>query len=174
MPTPMPMTALRANANPSTAVSTRIASSRGRPAGLSATRARTPNSATASPSAPPTTASSRLSVRSWRTSRARPAPSAARIANSPLALRAAGEQQIGHVDAGDREQQEDRGDDGEQRRPHGLRHLVAQRAQQHPRAEVGPRDARQLGQRASRAMAASSRAAASRSIPGRSRPTMRR
>ena len=41
-----------------------------------------PRQATATPSAPPTAASSRLSVISWRTSRSRPAPIAVRTASS--------------------------------------------------------------------------------------------
>ena len=53
------------------------------PAG-SARRSRARRTApTISPAAPPSIASRRLSVSSWRTMRVRPAPSAARIANSP-------------------------------------------------------------------------------------------
>ena len=42
----------------------------------------TPQNASSTPSPPPITASSTLSVSSWRTSTPRPAPSAARIASS--------------------------------------------------------------------------------------------
>ena len=45
-------------------------------------RTRLPTPASASPSSPPSAARSRLSTKSWRTSRRRPDPSAARIANS--------------------------------------------------------------------------------------------
>ena len=61
---------LTAQAKPSAALLTRIASTRGRPEGLSARSACTPNSATTTPSAPPIAASKRLSVSSWRTRRA--------------------------------------------------------------------------------------------------------
>ena len=68
----------KASARPFTAIS----SSRGWSPGSSACSARTPHTASPSPSAPPASASSTLSVSSWRTSRRREAPSAARIATS--------------------------------------------------------------------------------------------
>ena len=71
------------SAKTNTGPATLMAPTRGRPGGLSATSARTPNSATTIPRAPPSAASSKLSVSSCRIIRVRPAPSAARIANSP-------------------------------------------------------------------------------------------
>ena len=52
------------------------------PVGLSTSRSRTPHVASTSPSAPPITDSKTLSVRSWRSSRPRAAPSALRTAIS--------------------------------------------------------------------------------------------
>ena len=75
------MVTVRPKAN--TVASRRIAPTRGSPGGLRATSARTPASATIIPTAPPISASSRLSVSTCRVSRPCPAPSAARIANSP-------------------------------------------------------------------------------------------
>ena len=51
---------------------------------VNATSRSRPAAASAKPRAPPKSASSVLSVSSWRTSRPRPAPSAARIASSRL------------------------------------------------------------------------------------------
>ena len=68
--------------NASTVPLTPTACRRGRLDGLSCTSASTPQTATSRPSAPPTAASSTLSVSSCRTRRARPAPSARRIAIS--------------------------------------------------------------------------------------------
>ena len=77
-----PVTSDRPAVNASTVPFTPTPCSRGRLAGLSCTSASTPHTATSSPSAPPTAASSTLSVSSCRTRRARPAPSARRIAIS--------------------------------------------------------------------------------------------
>ena len=59
-----------------------IVSTRGMLEGLSATSTRIPQAASPSPAAPPASASARLSVRNWRTSRERLAPSAVRTATS--------------------------------------------------------------------------------------------
>ena len=64
----------KASADASTVTSSR----RGRSGGASATSVVTPTRAISAPAIPATTASTTLSVRSWRTSRARPAPTAAR------------------------------------------------------------------------------------------------
>ncbi len=65
-----------------TGASMPISSARGSSPGLSATTERTPQYASSRPSTPPASASSRLSVSSWRTSRSRLAPSAVRTAIS--------------------------------------------------------------------------------------------
>ena len=88
------------------------------PAGLSATNARTPIFATTIPTAPPMSASSRLSVSSCRIM---PCSSGAkRGAHREFAapLCAASEQQIRHVHARDQQDQHDGAEDGEQRRFH--------------------------------------------------------
>src|SRR5713226_1978155 len=59
-----------------------ISCTRGNCCGLAATSRRTSPHARVSPSVPPTSESSMLSVRSWRTMRRRPAPSAVRMAIS--------------------------------------------------------------------------------------------
>src|SRR6185503_17434983 len=61
---------------------------RGTSAGMSFVRRSRPKAVTASPAAPPRTARSKLSVNNWRNTRARPAPNAARTANSVSRLRA--------------------------------------------------------------------------------------
>ena len=78
------------NVNRMTVASTATASSRGIPCGLSDTRNATPHTASSSPSAPPASERITHSVSSWRTSRPRPAPSAARtaISDSRAAARA--------------------------------------------------------------------------------------
>ena len=58
----------------STRASREISLARGRKVGLRRTSARAPTQASPMPHAAPIDASNRLSVRSWRTSRARPAP----------------------------------------------------------------------------------------------------
>ena len=82
-PTTRPMSAVMTSAKANTVPSRRIAFTRGSSGGLSATSARIPTCATTIPKTPPSMASSRLSVSNCRTSRARGAPSAARIENSP-------------------------------------------------------------------------------------------
>ena len=62
--------------------STAMFASRGRPAGARVCRSSVHHAATSRPAAPPIRPSSRLSVSIWRSSRRRPAPSAARIASS--------------------------------------------------------------------------------------------
>ena len=76
--------------------------------GSSACSARTPQTASPSPSAPPASASTTLSVSSCRTSRRREAPSAARIATSRSRVATARQHQVGHVGAGDQQHQPDR------------------------------------------------------------------
>ena len=69
------------NVNASTTPSRLASSSRTMSPGTSAGTARNTTTATATPSAPPPRLSTMLSVRSWRTSRPRPAPNAAQTAN---------------------------------------------------------------------------------------------
>jgi len=82
-PTAMPIRVAAASEKPNTVPSSRMAPARGSPGGLNAMSAPTPLCAMSNPNIAPSAASSRLSVRSWRASRARRAPSAARTANSP-------------------------------------------------------------------------------------------
>ncbi len=70
-----------ANAKSSTRQSSRTSSARGRPPGQIATNGRSP-AASNTPSAPPVSPNTALSVRHWRTNRPRPAPSATRMASS--------------------------------------------------------------------------------------------
>ena len=79
------------------------------------------------PIVPPATASSTLSVRSWRISRVRPAPSAVRSAISRWRDSARGEQQAGHVRARDEQQQRDRAAADEDRGPHVAHDLLLDR-----------------------------------------------
>ncbi len=76
------MIVVTASAKAKTAPFTAIALTRGSCAGLSASNSCTPILATPMPRHPPSAASKRLSVRSWRSNRVRGAPSAARMANS--------------------------------------------------------------------------------------------
>ena len=71
-----------ARAKPSTDPLSRTSSRRGMVRGASATRPSSPHAASSTPSAPPTSARSSASVKSWRTMRRRPLPSAARMASS--------------------------------------------------------------------------------------------
>ena len=59
-------------------------SARGRSEGANESSAERPSRARTSPATPPSTATMTLSVRSWRTMRARPAPIAARIETSRM------------------------------------------------------------------------------------------
>ena len=68
--------------NPRTVVSTSMRPSIGRNFAAEASMNVVPQTAARTPSVPPASESSKLSVRNWRTSRSRPAPSAARIAIS--------------------------------------------------------------------------------------------
>ena len=65
---------------------------------------------------PPSNASSRLSQSSCRTTRRRLAPSAVRIAISRLRDSSAGEKKVGHVSAGDQQNERDRAQHDQQRR----------------------------------------------------------
>jgi hypothetical protein len=67
------------------------------------------------PRTPPVTESSTLSVSSWRMMRARPAPSAERMANSRLRPGGADQQKIGDVGAGDEQHQADCAQQDQQR-----------------------------------------------------------
>ena len=60
------------------------APARGRSGGATDISARTPHDPSSSPAAPPRSESTTLSASSWRIKRARPAPSAARTAISPV------------------------------------------------------------------------------------------
>ena len=71
-----------ASANPSATGSTRACSSRGTPGGLAATTPVMNHCASTRPAAAAVSASTVLSVSSWRTMRPRPAPSAVRTAIS--------------------------------------------------------------------------------------------
>ena len=64
---------------------------------------------------PPARESNTLSVSNWRTMRARPAPSAERIANSRLRTGGAHQQQIGDIGAGDQQHQPYRAQHHQQR-----------------------------------------------------------
>ena len=77
-PTATERPAVNASADSSRATSARPGTPRGNRAGA----ARTIPAATAQPTAPPATLRSKLSVRSWRTTRPPPAPSAPRMASS--------------------------------------------------------------------------------------------
>ena len=78
-PKTMPVSSDSNSVKASTPLSMPMVTGRGRLAGLSASSRSTPHIARTTPSAPPSTASSTLSTTSWRTSRQRRAPSAARI-----------------------------------------------------------------------------------------------
>ena len=90
---------------------------RGMLPGLSASRARTPAAPIASPSTPPISESSTLSVRSWRTMRPRPAPMAAADGDLARADAGAGQQQVGDIGAGDQEHRSHRAQQDQERRP---------------------------------------------------------
>ena len=81
-PNSRPVTIESTTANVSAWPLTAIGATRGMSPGSSARMRSTPQNASSTPSPPPTTASSTLSVSSCRTSTPRPAPSAARIASS--------------------------------------------------------------------------------------------
>src|ERR1044071_2730753 len=114
----MPKTTRVSADSPSEKRSTRASmptfSTLGRSPGLSASSASTPHCATSSPTAPPASASSIVSVRNCLSSRRRDAPRAAR------------EQQVGDVGARDGEDESDRAEQDEERRPHVLDRLLVQ------------------------------------------------
>ena len=68
-----------------------------------------------------------LSARNWRTSRARPAPSAARTATSRVARLRARQLEVGDVHARDQQHEADRAEQHEQRLPDVLHHPLVQR-----------------------------------------------
>ena len=82
MPKSRPVTTAAPSVKSSTVMSIRTGFTRGIGSVLDDWSSRTPHHASARPAAAPASASSRLSVRSCRTTRQRPAPSAARIASS--------------------------------------------------------------------------------------------
>ena len=98
----------------------------GAPLGPRATKPRRATAVSASPAAAPTRARSRLSTRSWRISRPRPAPRAERTASLPGSSRGSRQQQVGHVRARDEQDPGDRREE-QQQRPADVRH--------HPRLE---------------------------------------
>ena len=79
--------------------------------------------ASARPATPPRLPSSRLSVTSWRISRPRLAPSAARKPSSRCAHRAARQQQVGDVHAGDEQHERDGAGEHAKRRADLVHHL---------------------------------------------------
>ena len=81
-PNTTPVTSESPRVKASTQPSTPMFSMRGRPPGTAASTARVPSQAMASPAMPPARDSTTLSVSSWRTTRARAAPSARRMAIS--------------------------------------------------------------------------------------------
>ncbi len=146
-PTRTPITVVTVRPKANTVPSRRIAPTRGSPGGLRATSARMPASATIIPTAPPI---SREQQALGQHLPGQPPPSGAkRRAHRELAapLRAAGEQQIGDVHAGDREDERHRAEQREQRRPDGARHFMLQRAHDEPLPQRRPRHARKLRQR---------------------------
>ena len=146
-----------------------MAPTRGRPAGLSATSARTPSAATAMPSR----AAERGEQQALRQQLPdQPASSGAeRRAQRELAapLRAAREQQVRHVHAGDREHQHHRAEDGEERRPDAAGQLVLQRRDERT-ACSGRRSSGCRSASTARPSASISRVASIDATPGRKPP----
>ena len=83
-PDTIPASSERETVKIRTRVSRCISAARGKVVGNIARAALVPQLATTNPSPPPVIASSRLSIRDCRSSRHRPAPSAARIVNSRI------------------------------------------------------------------------------------------
>ncbi len=81
-PNSTPAPRAMAPVNPTTLRSRPISSTRGNHAGMMDTRPRIPHTVSTSPATPAMAARTRLSIRSWRLIRSRPAPSAERTAIS--------------------------------------------------------------------------------------------
>ena len=158
-------------ARASTGPSSRTWSSRGMEAGLAPRIARMAAAAKASPAAHPARPSTRLSVRSWRTIRPRPAPSAARTAISRDRAAPRASSRFATLTQAISSTQSDRPLEHDQplaEAAHAGRRGSLRAA---PRCRCCPRGWRR---RAAGAAASTSLCARAMETPGRSRPTRRR
>ena len=112
-----PVTTDTPKVNASTVPSRLMASSRGMLPGLTVRTTYSAAFAMSRPAAPPSRPSSRLSVRSCRTSRCHPAPSAVRTAISFCRLVGARQQQVGDVCASNQQHQRHRAEQHQQGAP---------------------------------------------------------
>ena len=105
-----------ASVKSSTRPSREISSTRGNVPGKVLSAALAPQKANRSPSVPPTPASKTLSVRSWRTTRTWPAPSAARTANSRERPMERASRRFATFGTGNQQQETDGGEQHQQER----------------------------------------------------------
>ena len=129
----------------STVPSMRISAARGVKRAVKATSSPRVSDASSRPSAPPRSASSVLSVSSWRAMRARPAPSAARIASSRAAADEARQREVRDVRAHEQQHEAGGAEQHQQRRAGPPRQLVLHRQRGH--GEARSRRIRRRGRR---------------------------